>query len=92
VGNEIFSSLPTVVERLPAVFVTSPVRAGKLAACRVPLTPVDKGRPVALVSVKADGVPRFGVVKVGEVAKTTFPLPVAPEAVVPPMEILVPKV
>ena len=35
------------------------------------------GRPVAFVSVRADGVPRFGVVKVGEVPKTSAPVPVS---------------
>ncbi len=43
----------------------------------VPVTPVVKGRPVALVSTAADGVPRFGVVKTGDVANaTTVPVPV----------------
>ena len=42
-----------------------------------PLTPVAMGRPVALVSVAADGVPRFGVTSVGELAKTKEPVPVS---------------
>ncbi len=42
-----------------------------------PLTPVAMGRPVAFVSVAADGVPRFGVVSVGEVPKTKAPVPVS---------------
>ena len=42
-----------------------------------PLTPVAMGRPVALVSVAADGVPRFGVTSVGDVAKTNEPVPVS---------------
>lgn len=42
-----------------------------------PLTPVAIGRPVALVSVAADGVPRFGVTSVGDVAKTKEPVPVS---------------
>ena len=42
-----------------------------------PETPVLIGRPVALVKVAADGVPRFGVTKVGEVAKTATPVPVS---------------
>jgi hypothetical protein len=32
-----------------------------------PEIPVDTGRPVAFVSVPADGVPRSGVVSVGDV-------------------------
>ena len=41
-----------------------------------PETPVEIGRPVALVRVTALGVPRFGVTSVGEVARTTSPVPV----------------
>jgi hypothetical protein len=48
-----------------------------------PLIPVDTGRPVAEVSVAADGVPRFGVVKTGEVANTKLPVPVAPVVATP---------
>lgn len=55
-----------------------------------PETPVEIGSPVALVSVAADGVPRFGVVNDGEVANTTAPVPVDEEmvmlGVVPPEE------
>lgn len=36
------------------------------------------GRPVAFVSTRAEGVPRFGVVSDGEVPKTRAPVPVAP--------------
>ena len=42
-----------------------------------PLMPLAIGRPVALVSVAAEGVPRSGVVSVGEVANTAAPLPVS---------------
>jgi hypothetical protein len=41
-----------------------------------PDTPVEMGRPVALVKVAAEGVPRLGVVREGEVARTTSPVPV----------------
>lgn len=34
------------------------------------------GRPVPLVSVTAEGVPRFGVVKTGDVERTMLPVPV----------------
>lgn len=44
---------------------------------RVPVTPVDNGRPVALVNTAAEGVPRLGVVSAGEVANTNAPLPVS---------------
>jgi len=42
-----------------------------------PVTPVLIGKPVALVSVTADGVPRSGVTSVGLVANTSEPLPVS---------------
>jgi len=42
-----------------------------------PLTPVDIGSPVQLVSVPLVGVPRRGVTRVGEVAKTFAPVPVS---------------
>ncbi|CAM6031534.1 unnamed protein product [Sphagnum compactum] len=58
-----------------AAFVTSPVKAADCAACNTPVSAV-VGRPVALVSIKADGVPKDGVVSVGDVANTTLPLPV----------------
>ncbi len=39
--------------------------------------------PVILVPTRVVGVPRFGLVRVGEVEKTTFVEPVVPETVVP---------
>ena len=48
-----------------------------LAVGSVPVTPVVKGSPVALVRVALVGVPRIGVTNVGEVAKTAEPLPVS---------------
>jgi hypothetical protein len=50
----------------------------------VPVKPVDAGRPVAFVSVTAEGVPRFGVTRVGDVASTAAPVPVDVVAPVPP--------
>jgi hypothetical protein len=55
-----------------------------LAIGSVPVTPVDKGSPVALVSVADVGVPRTGVTKVGDVERTTEPEPVLVVAPVPP--------
>ena len=56
-----------------------------MATGKVPVTPVVKGRPVALVSTIAVGVPSAGVTKVGEVLNTRFVdvVPVAPAAVKP---------
>jgi len=55
-----------------------------LATGRVPVTPVVKGYPVALVSVPDAGVPNTGVIKVGLVLKTTAPVPVEEVTPVPP--------
>ena len=49
-----------------------------------PLTPVAIGKPVALVKVALDGVPKFGVTKFGLVDNTTFPDPVDVVTPVPP--------
>ena len=53
----------------------------------VPVKPVEIGRPVAFVSVRADGTPRLGVVSVGDVANTMLPEPVVvlPSAVTVPL-------
>ena len=56
-----------------------------LAIGSVPVTPVVSGKPVALVRVAADGVPRLGVVNAGEVDKTTAPEPVEVVTPVPPL-------
>jgi len=42
-----------------------------------PDTPVEIGRPVQLVRVPEDGVPKAGVTRVGDVANTKRPLPVS---------------
>jgi len=44
---------------------------------RVPVTPVVKGKPVALVRTIDEGVPRAGVTSVGDVANTKAPEPVS---------------
>lgn len=43
----------------------------------MPVTPLVKGSPVALVSVADDGVPRAGETSVGEFANTAAPVPVS---------------
>jgi hypothetical protein len=48
-----------------------------LAVGKVPVTPVVRGKPVKLVATPDVGVPRIGVTKVGEVAKTAEPVPVS---------------
>jgi len=42
-----------------------------------PDTPVEIGRPVQLVRVPEPGVPNAGVMKVGELLKTTRPVPLS---------------
>jgi hypothetical protein len=49
----------------------------RLVTGRLPVTPVDKGSPVAFVNVALEGVPKAGVTKVGDVAKTKEPVPVS---------------
>lgn len=63
-----------------------------LFAGSVPVTPVPKGNPVALVSTAAEGVPRSGVVSVGEACITNVdPVPVcAATAVVLPTLVIGP--
>ena len=41
-----------------------------------PVPPPATGSPVALVRTRAEGVPRAGVTRVGEVERTTSPVPV----------------
>ena len=68
----------------PVSFVTAAARLADEGVARNvatpeprPDTPVLIGKPVALVSVAAEGVPRFGVVNAGELAKTKEPVPVS---------------
>ena len=56
-----------------------------LATASVPVTPVDSGKPVQLVSVPLVGVPRMGVTSVGDVARTFAPDPVEVVTPVPPL-------
>lgn len=69
---------------LPVSSVTAAARLAedgvpRKAATPVPRPemPVDAGRPVQLVNVPEDGVPRAGVTRVGLVAKTAAPVPVS---------------
>ena len=56
----------------------APVPLLRLVTGRLPVTPVVRGRPVAFVRTPAEGVPRFGVVRVGEICRTPLPEPVNP--------------
>ena len=56
-----------------------------LAIGSVPVTPVVRGNPVALVNVTLVGVPNTGVTNVGEVLSTLLPEPVDVVTPVPPL-------
>ena len=56
-----------------------------LVVASVPVTPVERGRPVAFVSVTDVGVPSTGVTRVGDVDNTTLPVPVEVVTPVPPL-------
>jgi hypothetical protein len=76
VGELLNTTLPVPVEVVTPV---PPFNTGK-----VPVTPVVKGKPVALVRTPDVGVPNAGVTSVGLVARTTEPVPVAVVTPVPP--------
>ena len=59
-----------------------------LAIGSIPVTPDVNGKPVALVNTTAEGVPKFGVASVGEVARTTFPEPVVGISSITPAPVL----
>ena len=77
---------PCVVPCVPIVAAVPPFTKKPLIALALlpsavatpvpsPLTPVEIGRPVQLVSVPKEGTPMFGVVNTGDVVKATLPLP-----------------
>ena len=72
---------PTGVAHAPSprqnVDAEAEVPPFKFVTGKLPVTPVDRGNPVALVNVALVGVPKMGVTKVGEVAKTADPVPVS---------------
>lgn len=68
---------------MPAVGVAVPF-VPPFAIGSVPVTPVVKGKPVALVNTRAVGVPKAGVTNVGLVDNTTEPVPVLLVTPVPP--------
>jgi hypothetical protein len=76
----------------PVSSVTAAARLAELGVPRKVATPVPRpdtpvliGRPVALVRVADEGVPRAGVTSVGEVERTLLPLPVDVVTPVPPL-------
>ena len=79
-GLVLRTTLPVPVEIVTPV----PPRATE----SVPVVPATIGKPVALVNVAKDGVPRFGVVRIGLVLRVTEPEPVEVVTLVPPRAIV----
>lgn len=84
VGLVANTSDPVPVSLVTAAIKLALVGVAKNVATPVPspLMPVATGRPVPFVRVTTDGVPRLGVVRTGEVAKTNAPEPVSSETAV----------
>ena len=79
-GLEIVGDVPRTAPPEP---VTAFERAVATPVPR-PETPEEMGRPVPFVSVTAEGVPRFGVMRAGEFDSTAEPVPVEVVDPVPP--------
>ena len=77
VGDVAKTSAPVPVSSVTAAARLALDGVAKKVATPVPrpLIPVETGRPVALVSTAADGVPRSGVVKTGDPVSATDPVP-----------------
>ena len=67
---------PAVDESVMPVIAEVPLPWRSPVSVEAPVPPPPTGRPVAFVSTRAEGVPRAGVMSVGEVARTTSPVPV----------------
>jgi hypothetical protein len=84
--------VPKTSRPLPVSLVTAAARLAEDGVARKvatlvpsPDTPVEIGRPVALVSVAKLGTPMLGVVSTGEVERTLLPEPVEAVTPVPPL-------
>src|SRR4051812_19836254 len=79
IGDVANTSAPEPVSSVMAVIKLALEGVARKAATPLPspLTPVEMGSPVQLVSVPEVGVPRIGVTSVGLVANTSAPLPVS---------------
>jgi hypothetical protein len=76
--------VPNTSEPVPVSSVTAAARLAELGVPKKVATPVPRpdtpvliGRPVQLVSVPEEGVPKTGVTSVGDVANTSEPVPVS---------------
>jgi len=79
VGEVANTKSPVPVSSVTAVikFADDGVAKNAATPAAKPETPVEIGRPVQLVRVPEDGVPKAGVTRVGDVANTKRPLPVS---------------
>jgi hypothetical protein len=85
VGVTRVGEVPKTKAPLPVSPVTAEAKLAEEGVARKvatpdpsPEIPVETGKPVALVNVTELGVPKSGVIRVGELAKTKAPLPVSP--------------
>jgi len=69
---------------VPATIAGVAVPEPPFAIGNMPVTAVVSGKPVAFVKTPDAGVPSAGVIKVGDVFKTTEPVPVLVATPVPP--------
>jgi hypothetical protein len=78
VGEVAKTSEPEPVSSVTAVIRLALEGVARAVATPVPRPeiPVDTGSPVPFVRTTAEGVPRAGVTRVAEVARTTSPVPV----------------
>jgi hypothetical protein len=60
--------------------VTELTEVPPFAIGNMPVTPEDRGSPVAFVSVRTEGVSKLGVDNMGELLPTKLPVPVCPES------------
>ena len=74
--NVLSPAISCAVVKSTKFFVADPVPP--FAIPKMPVTPDVKGKPVKLVAIPAEGVPKSGVTKIGETDKTMFPDPVVP--------------
>jgi len=79
VGDVPNTNAPVPVSSVTVAMRFALVGVAKNVAIPVPrpLTPEEIGKPVALVSTAADGVPNAGVINVGDVLNTSNPEPVS---------------
>src|SRR4249920_1107286 len=71
-----FAPVPVSSVSAAAKFAEDGVARNVATLAARPLIPVETGSPVQFVKTPEDGVPRAGVTRTGDVARTTLPVPV----------------